>query len=371
MVNKLNITFLSILFYVILLSFCIFIPGESDIIENTDKGVIEITDMAGRVVNLDGPARRIMMLTPSMWHYLATEGSGEHILMLPKYMMREVSSSALGKIFPELLAKPLMKMDRLSSSPFNVEESMLVNADLILGWEHLSGKFLKSYVKGLVIIRFDGGDPTSVYEILADATQKHERVEWLWARHGQEMARVLEAVSGARQEKTLVILANENFSLWSGPFYRVFNDNIKKAGGINLGESLRPATAPINLENLLKLNPDIILINHLNLWQNSLRVNHIMDDARLQGLKAVINSQVYHMPMGAMRLEGPVEEPLFLIWIYQILHQDLDKRFNLRNEIKRSYEEVFNYQMTVEDIDIWLRYNENTNLSYKYIFSKN
>jgi iron complex transport system substrate-binding protein len=300
------------------------------------------------------------MLTPSIWHYLAVENTPDYILMLPKYMMREVSNSILGSIYPKLLDKPLMKMDRLSSTtPFNVEESLQVNADLILSWQHLSSKFLLSNLKGLMIIRFDGGDPTKIYEIFAKVTQKPERVEWLWDRHEHEMNKTLVTFSGLRPVKTLVVLASENFSLWNNQSYSHFNANIKHIAGLNLAESFRSSNGPINLEVLLELDPDVIYITYMNLWQNTLRIHHITDDPRLQGLKAVIDNRVYHMPMGAMRLEGPVEEPLFLAWMAKTLHPGTGPGYHLRDEIKRAYQEVFNYQMSDEEISKWLRHKEN------------
>jgi iron complex transport system substrate-binding protein len=322
---------------------------------------IEVADMAGRPVKLDGPARKVMMLTPTLWHYLAVEESGEHLLMLAPYMKKEVDDSILGRVFPELSTKRIMTVDRKGSAPFSVEETLRESPDLVFVWEYLSPGYEKLGIKGLLKIRNDGGDKRQLYQILAGVTGHKERVEWLWSRHAREMG-LLEADALKKPDtpQTLVVIANDSFSLWSGSGYKRFNDNLALIHAVNLaGETGRPVLGPLNIETLLSLDPDVIFLTFSNLVQNTLTVDSIMSDPRFAGLKSVANRRIYHMPMGAMRLEGPVEEPLFLIWLGQTLHPGLGSGLSLRKRIREAYLEVFDYRMTEDEIDAWLRYAEN------------
>jgi hypothetical protein len=76
-------------------------------------------------------------------------------------------------------------------------------------------------------------------------------------------------------------------------------------------------------------------------------------------MRAVKNRRVYHMPMGAMRLEGPVEEPLFMAWTGLTLNPEQGRGLDLRREIKDAYHEAFGHDLTEDEVDVWLRYDEN------------
>jgi iron complex transport system substrate-binding protein len=319
---------------------------------------IEITDMTSRTVRLPAPAERVMILTPTLWHYLAVEMSGDPILSLAPYMRKEIDESVLAPIFPKLASKPVMTVDRKGSAHFSVEETMAADPDLVLVWEYLSPGFEKLGIPGLVKIRSDGQDKTATYDILAKATGRKERVDWLWERFAVEMGRVEESLASEKRPQTLVVLANDNYALWSGPGFKRFDDNLPKVGGVNLAQGARPLIGPLNMETLLSLDPDVILINYYNLAQNTLTVSDVKADGRFQGLSAVKSNRVYHMPKGAMRLEGPVEEPLFVLWLGETLNPGASG-LNIRQEIRRAYREVFGYSMSEDEIDDWLRFREN------------
>jgi iron complex transport system substrate-binding protein len=71
------------------------------------------------------------------------------------------------------------------------------------------------------------------------------------------------------------------------------------------------------------------------------------------------------MPSGAARLEGPMEEPLFVIWMYQTMHPEAESSINLRDKIKSAFIDMYHYELSEKEIDEWLRLDENL-LSYGY-----
>jgi iron complex transport system substrate-binding protein len=346
-----------------------FIPEKGLSPENA-AGSIEVTDLAGRTVHLDGPARRVMMLTPSLWHYLAVEMTGDHLLMLAPYMKKEVDESVFGKIYPELDDKPIMTVDRKGSAPFNIEETMMEAPDLVFVWEYLSAPYVRVGIPGLVVIRSDKGDKARLYEMLAGVTGKAGRVERLWESRDRRMALAAGLLEPASGPLSFVVLANDNFSLWSGEEYQRFNESAAMANGVNVAVPSRAVNGPLSMEALLALDPDVLLINFYNLAQNTLTVEGVMGDPRLAGLKAVLGRRVYHMPMGAMRLEGPVEEPLLMLWLAQIFNQRALDGYDLRDDIRQTFIELFNYHMSDDEIDTWLRYNENINSANHQIFGR-
>lgn len=65
------------------------------------------------------------------------------------------------------------------------------------------------------------------------------------------------------------------------------------------------------------------------------------------------------MPRGAARLEGPLEEHLLILWLWQTVRPQIPLKFDMREEIRLSYRFVFNYELTEDQIDQWLRLEEN------------
>lgn len=357
--------------YALLTAGALAVPEKAPEADGT--GPIEVTDMTGRTVRLDGPARRVMMLTPNLWHYLAVEETGDHLLMLAPFMKKEADDSVLGKIFPELDRKPLMAVDRRNSAPFNVEETLMAAADLVFVWEYLSPGYERMGVKGLIKYRSDGGDKSQFYDILGRTSAKPERVRRLWEIYDRRMARFTEAFSdlASKEPQTIIVLANDSFSLWSDNGFKRFSENLVKVAGRNLAGSARPALGPMSMEALLQLDPDVIYLNFHNLSWSTLTIGDLLSDPRLQGMRAIRTGRVYHMPLGAMRLEGPVEEPLFMAWMAMTLHPGSGGGLDLRREIRDSYSEAVGYHLTDDDIDNWLRYEENSSRPGHFVFDRN
>ncbi|MGX3098070.1 ABC transporter substrate-binding protein [Helicobacter sp. 23-1046] len=82
------------------------------------------------------------------------------------------------------------------------------------------------------------------------------------------------------------------------------------SGGIHALDSLRSATTSI--EEIYKLNPDIIYINNFT----PLLPKQILESKRWQGIKAVQQKRVYKLPLGSYRPFAPgVDLPLLLAWL--------------------------------------------------------
>lgn len=82
------------------------------------------------------------------------------------------------------------------------------------------------------------------------------------------------------------------------------------SGGIHALDSLRSATTSI--EEIYKLNPDIIYINNFT----PLLPKQILESKRWQGIKAVQHKRVYKLPLGSYRPFAPgVDLPLLLAWL--------------------------------------------------------
>jgi iron complex transport system substrate-binding protein len=324
------------------------------------SGGREVTDMAGRLVHLEGPARRAVLQTPVAWHYLTATKSDESIAMVPPYMKYEFAESVLGRIFPALAAKPESIFDVNSAALFSAEQALLMNPDVILTWYYQTRDLEKIKFPGLIVIERDGRYKEKLYRVLGQLTGQEERVERMWARYRANEAALFAEMPPGLREKTLVVIGSDSFALWTGSAYRKFEDDLKNLRARNLaGRGPNPG-ARLNMESLLLSDPDFIFINPFSSYFTTLTVGDIYQNPAWRGLKATAQRRVYHMPLGAARMEGPYEDYLFLLWMALVLHQELNLDHDLRAEIRDSYQTAFDYEMSEDEIDAWLRLEENS-----------
>jgi iron complex transport system substrate-binding protein len=320
--------------------------------------------MTGRPVTLAAPPRRIMPLTPVTWHYLAIEPDDKRFLKIPPYMRREIGLSPLKWVFPGLLDKPVAFLDNNSASGFSVEETMAQSPEAVLSWDYLSPAFERAKVRGLIKISADSGEKERLFKLLGQVTGKSGRVEWLLGRLERKKAELFAAAAacaaqGQIRPQGVLIIDDDNFSLGTGKYYSRFNFNAQRLGIKNLAEQPGFANGFLNVEELLKIDPEIIFINHYLLAFSTMTVDDVYKNPKLQGLRAVQNRRVYHMPKGAARLEGPLEEHLLAIWAFQAAHLNAPFSHGLREEIKMSYREIWGYGLSDGQVDEWLRLKEN------------
>ncbi|MDR1921229.1 MAG: ABC transporter substrate-binding protein [Candidatus Adiutrix sp.] len=322
-------------------------------------GGLEVVDMTGRLVHLDGPARRAVLLTPLSWHYLTVTRSDESIIMVPPYMKHEFAESVLGRIFPALAAKPVSIFDTKSAALFSAEQSLLMNPDVILSWDYLARDLEKIKFRGLIKITGDGRYKEKLYEVLGELTGQSERVEQMWARYRANESALFAKIPAEAPEKTLIVIGNDNFALWRGQPYKKYAADVKKLRARNMAEKISNTSGPLNMETLLQLDPDFIFINPFSSYFTAMTTADIYAHPVLRRLKAVSAKRVYHMPLGAARLEGPYEDYLFLLWSALVMRPELDLELDLRSAVRETYLEAFGYEMSEDEIDAWLRFEEN------------
>ena len=122
------------------------------------------------------------------------------------------------------------------------------------------------------------------------------------------------------------------------------------SGGIHALDSLRSATTSI--EEIYKLNPDIIYINNFS----PLLPKQILESKRWQGIKAVQHKRVYKLPLGSYRPFAPgVDLPILLAWLRSSnTHLDNTKgaiKEDYKAYAKQYYKEIFGLDLNNAQID--------------------
>ena len=330
-----------------------------------------VTDMTDRTVTLPEPANRVFILTPILWHYLSVTMTDEPIVKIPPYMVHEFRASVLGRLFPGLEQKDLAFTDFSGPALISVEELLWTKPDAALIWDYMSRGPDEVNLQSLLKVRADGGDKTKLFNMLGQMTGLEERVARIWERHHELRGRVVADSGECLEPVSAAVIGTSGFTLWGPPSQRHFTDNLQAVCGRNVAAGFASANGTLNIENLLALDPEVIWLNPYVLEQTDLRVESIYEDPRLEGLKAVRNRRVYHMPLGASRLEGPVEVPLSILWQSLILRPSRPTALDMREEIQKTYLDVYGYKLSEAEVDNWLRMEENSNsVEYLKLFGK-
>jgi len=315
----------------------------------------------------DSQAKRVMLFPPILWHYLTVDMNDTHILAIAKYMKDEVKNSFFTSIFPSVALKD-EALTSMGAMPLGIEQIMLLNPDRVLMWEQFSQGLENVYFPGTVKLSNElFNNKEQLYTLFGKITKQQNRSDYLIHRARKNIEFIVQHIPQNTSEISVVVMGNkEKFFLW-GSQYKNFNTNLSllHAKNIVAKSSMNGST---NIETLLMLNPDIIFIP--SYLDYPIAPAELYQDVRLRSLNAVKNRRIYKLPNGICRMEGPVEEPILMLWLANVLYPNLQSDTTLRQYIVDTYQKIYNYTLNDIQIDelLQIQYNRGSN-GYE-IFSK-
>ncbi|ABK99095.1 ABC transporter substrate-binding protein [Pelobacter propionicus] len=131
----------------------------------------------------------------------------------------------------------------------------------------------------------------------------------------------------------------------------VLHWNVEVAGGNYLPRAIDQNFAEVNRELLLTWNPDLILVSG---WKNS--ADDIRKSRQWEGLKAVRNGSIYTIPQGVFAWEyASGESVLLMIYMAKIFHPHLFRDWDMKQEMREFYSQVYGKNITDRDAERILR----------------
>lgn len=131
----------------------------------------------------------------------------------------------------------------------------------------------------------------------------------------------------------------------------VLHWNVEVAGGNYLPRAIDQNFAEVNRELLLTWNPDLILVSG---WKNS--ADEVRKNRQWAGLKAVRSGNVHVIPQGVFAWEyASGESVLLMIHLAKILHPDLFRDWDMKQEMREFYSQVYGKRITDRDAERILR----------------
>jgi iron complex transport system substrate-binding protein len=322
---------------------------------------IRLKDMMGHTVELAGPVKKSVTIPlPASSLFMALDGGSTHLAGMNPRAYQHMQDGILRKIFPHAL-KIRHDITRSGFAP-NVESLLEIGPDLIWQWGHMGDDLLTPlHEAGLPVAALLYGDERRTREwvrLMGKALGKPERAQVLldWREKTEQQIRAVTNRIPQQQRPRVLLLSRYR------PDYRVagaesnFNFDITLAGGVNVAAASGGSGRPVNIEQLMAWNPQIILLNN---FETDLSPAMIYADPLWRDIAAVRERRVYKIPAGGYFWDPPSQEsPLHWQWLSMITHPAHFK-WPLRANIAEAYRLLYQHDPSLRDIDAVLHVDMN------------
>jgi hypothetical protein len=59
-----------------------------------------------------------------------------------------------------------------------------------------------------------------------------------------------------------------------------------------------------------------------------------------------------------------------MLWLRDVLHPEKPSKLNLREKLRETYKEIYDYRLSEDEIDNWLRLTENQDSAFYDMFKR-
>lgn len=255
---------------------------------------IEVVDGEESIIELAGPAERIIVLAPSVLEIIDGLGAMDQVV-------------EVGNVSVELGDSQAEGFEGVGDSQsLNIEKIVELNPDILIT---ITGGPDDDYKKveelGIEIYRvIDVRGIEGVYEEIANIS-KIVGLENKGEELNSELREGVNEIYGRVKDLSDEQRPKVFYEVWNDPLYTAgadtfINDLIGKSGGINIAaEDNLTGWPEYSVETLIVKNPDVIIAPISMAVDPSV----IIEDQRLSSINAVINNKVYVIP------DNPISRP--------------------------------------------------------------
>lgn len=262
----------------------------------TPAPFLSVTDDAGRTVVLKARPQRIVTLAPSATEMIFAVGAGDRLVGrddFSDYPPEAKNIPSIGGTYPSI----------------NTEAVVAMRPDLILAPGVISPEQVKA-LEDLGLVVFHQRTPKDIEEIFEQIrtvgrlTGNTEQAEKVVADLQARLAAIEEkARQAATRPKVFYELdATEPSKPWTAGPGSFIDRLITRAGGQNIGASLSSEWAQISLEELIRQDPDLIILGTANYGETPEKVKQRPGWGRL---RAVREGRIYPIDADLISRPGP------------------------------------------------------------------
>ena len=326
---------------VLLLALVLFACTENSNIQVGDDEIL-VVDSIGREVAVPKELNSIAGLDPF---------ASQIVIMLDKGSL--LTSTVNGVKRDVLLQQILPGLEDLASTKnsgvFNVEELLRLETDLIFMKEDEyvnEAERAKLDQAGIpyIVISYDSmASQQEAVSIIGTAIGAEEEAEQFVEYYQQTIEKAKELVSSIPDEQKPTLYHSLNEAVRTDAKESIGADWIALTGAINVSIdqelTLNDGNSYCTIEQIFVWDPDIIICNETGV------ADYILSDEKWQGLRAVVEGNVYQIPIGFSRWGHPssTETPLAILWLIQLIYPELADDVNLSAEMDYYYTTFYNY----------------------------
>ena len=342
----------------------------------SSEAVRTITDLDGREVTLPENVESIIAI-PWPWASIvfAVDGTDEHIASMSATAKKSYENCMFKTLAPRLAQTNSGYIDDAAAGGtfgvVNFEEMAKLAPDLVLIYKAQSSDIPQYDAIGVPVAVVNYGTLDQVHEgirLLGTILHKESRAEEIINMHKNAESQVKELTKDIPESEKPSVLYLYNSTLMTQPT-GFAGWMIEEAGGINAAKNVQVAAdstnnfATLDMEAIYEMDPDIIIMSNFDPFTPEDIYSNKLANADWSSLKAVKNKRVYKIPMGIYRWSQPnVEAHLFLEWLGKVMQPDAFRGINLKSSTQSFYQELFNYDLSDEELNQIFRTKANAGL---------
>lgn len=239
---------------------------------------VTITDDLGREVTIETEPMKIVSLAPSNTEILFALGLGDRVVGVTDICDYPDEALDIEKVG--------------GYSGVDIEKIVAIDPDLILA-EDLHKTEVIPALEDLgftvvAIVPYTLQETMDSIKLIGELTGTEETAAQIVDDMEQSLEAITDVTEGITQEEKVKVL----YVIWHDPIYSVGSDTrihelIEMAGGINIAEVAGEGYPTLTLEEIVAINPGVIIVN------DDVPLDAILNESRLSDVDAVVNGMVY------------------------------------------------------------------------------
>lgn len=321
---------------------------------------IEINGQDDKKVILEHTAKKVLLFPmPFASMYISIDNKVDNILGLHGSSLKSLKDSFMIKAYPNIinLNTEIVK----SGFTPNIEQVLSLKPDLIFQWadqgEHLIEPLRKM---GLPVVGVKYGTQEYLQEwikFIGKSTGNYIKTNQIISWQDNIKEKLSNKVLNKTYKPKILSLQFSKDRIRVAGNGSYDNFIIELIGAENVAKNDIKRFADISKEQLLKYNPDVIILGTFD----EQTPDEFIAQEIFKNMNAVKNKQVYKFPKGGYRWGVPhIEIPLTWVWMYNLVYAD--NTINLRNMIKSTYKFLYDYEINDTQIDSILNFDIHENI---------
>ncbi|OCG05339.1 ABC transporter substrate-binding protein [Gilliamella sp. wkB112] len=313
---------------------------------------MQFTDMSNRQIKLNHEPQRVVVIPiPAASMLVGIDENTQRLVGMHPFAKVAAKEGMLSKMFPDIVN---IRSDTVGNNFMpNIETLLSVKPDLVWQWGHLGNDIITPMENvGLTVATLNYGKEAYTQkwiELMGLTLDQRVKAQAMIDWRNQvinDLQQATQNISETQKPKVLFLLYfNSHIQTFGATSHN--NYDFELAGGISLNKDLT-GTRTLNIEQILVWDPDIILLGN---FEQGLKPQDVYDNPLLADVTAVKNHRVFKVPIGGFVWDAPNQEtPLYWLWLSMIFHPDT-MHWPLRELIAQHYQQLYNYQVSDEQID--------------------